>query len=94
MPSACILNHSECEAILLVDASNAFNTLNRQTALRNIRRLCPALATVLINSYRAEADLLVDGDVIKSREGTTQGYPLAMPMYVIATIPLCGRYTF
>ena len=82
---------NECEAILLVDASNAFNALNRQTALRNIRRLCPALATVLINSYRAEADLLVDGDVIKSREGTTQGDPLAMPMYAIATIPLIKR---
>ena len=51
---------NECEAILLLDASNAFNALNRQTAPRNIRQLCPALATVLLNSYRAEADLLDD----------------------------------
>lgn len=60
----------DCEALLLVDASNAFNTLNRQTALRNIRSLCPSLATVLINTYRVESDLFVDGDVIKSSEGT------------------------
>ena len=50
-------------------------------------RLCPVLATVLINSYRAEAGPLVDGDVIKSREGTIRD-PLAMPMYAIASIPL------
>ena len=80
-----------CEALLLVDASNAFNSLNRQTALRNIRKQCPPLATVLINSYRAETDLFVDGEVIKSSEGTTQGDPLAMPMYALATIPLIKR---
>ena len=61
----------DCEALLLVDASNAFNALNCQTALRNIMSLCPSLATVLINSYRAETDLFVGNDVIKSCEGTT-----------------------
>ena len=81
----------DCEALLLVDASNAFNALNRQTALRNIMSLCPSLATVLINSYRAETDLFVGGDVIKSCEGTTQGDPLAMPMYATATVPLIER---
>ena len=80
-----------CEALLLVDASNAFNSLNRQTALRNIMKQCPPLATVLIHSYRAETDLFVDGEVIKSSEGTTQGDPLAMPMYALATIPLIKR---
>ena len=49
----------DCEALLLVDASNAFNALNRQVALRNILSLCPSLATVLINSYHAESDLFI-----------------------------------
>ena len=34
----------ECEAtdaILLVDAENAFNNLNRKAALQNIQQLCP-----------------------------------------------------
>ena len=61
----------DTEAILLVDASNAFNALNRQTALHNIRRICPALATPLINIYREPIDLYVDGIVLLSQEGMT-----------------------
>ena len=78
----------ECEAALLVDATNA---LNRQVALHNIRRLCPPIATILINSYRCPTELFVDGDIILSQEGTTQGDPLAMAMYGLATIPLIRR---
>ena len=58
---------------------------------QHVRRLSPALTTALINSYRTEAYLFVDGDVIKSREGTIQGDPLVMPMYAIATIPMIKR---
>ena len=36
-----IFSSENTEAILLVDASNAFNTLNRANALANIRNLCP-----------------------------------------------------
>ncbi len=86
-----LFQRTETEAVLLVDASNAFNSLNRQTALHNIRRLCPPLATILINTYRAPTELFVDGHVLYSREGTTQGDPLAMPMYAIATLPLIKR---
>ena len=39
------------EDTLLVDASNAFNCLNRNTALPNIRHFCLPLATILINTY-------------------------------------------
>ena len=80
--------NNDTEAILLVNASNAFNSLNRQAALHNIRHLCPSLAPILINSYRAATELFVDGQVLLSEEGTTQGDPLAMPMYALATIPL------
>ena len=81
-------NSPETEAVLLVDASNAFNSLNRQAALLNIRHLCPSIATALINTYRDPSSLFVDGSSLLSQEGTTQGDPLAMPMYAIATIPL------
>ena len=46
-----MFNDNECEAVLLVDPTNAFNCLNRQTAMRNIRTLCPLFATPVINIY-------------------------------------------
>ena len=84
---AVYLNDST-EAVLLVDASNAFNCLNRQVALHNIQTLCPPLANVLINTYRRDVPLFIDGRSILSSEGTTQGDPLAMAMYSISVTPL------
>ena len=83
-----VFNSADTEAIILVDASNAFNSLNREVALRNVKNVCPSLATILINTYRSKSELFINGETILSREGTTQGDPLAMAMYAISTIPL------
>ena len=64
------------------------STLNRQAALRNIRHLCPPLSKILINTYREDVRLFIDGETLLSQEGTTQGNPLAMAMYAIAVNPL------
>ena len=77
---------------LLVDASNAFNTINRQAALHNIKIICPSLYRILLNTYRAPIRCIVCGDgEITSSEGTTQGDPLAMAMYALAVKPLIGE---
>ena len=84
----------ECEGmqgVLLVDASNAFNALNRSTALHNIRKICPSIFTVFYNCYRTLSDLFIDGLTLQSQKGTTQGDPLAMPMYALATVPLIQK---
>ena len=39
------------EAMILVDASNAFNCLNRQVTLLRCGIVCPALSHILINTY-------------------------------------------
>ena len=57
-------------------------------ALRNVLHLCPSLGRLLINTYRFDNSLFIDGECIGSREGTTQGDPLAMCMYAVATVPL------
>ena len=76
------------DAVLLVDASNAFNSLNRSAALHNIRILCPTLATFAINTYRVPARLFITGGKeIKSAEGTTQGDPIAMGLYAVSLQP-------
>jgi len=79
------------QAMLMVYASNAFNSLNREAALRNIRIHCPILSPMLTNMYRTHSMLFIDGDCILSQEGTTQGNPLAMAMYAIGTLPLIHK---
>ena len=79
----------ETEAMLLVDATNALNMLNRKAALHNISIICPAISTVLENTYTKPVRLfVVGGGEILSSEGTTQGDPLAMAMYALAITPL------
>ena len=85
------LTRLSVKATVLIHATNAFNSLNHQVALHNIRHLSPPIATILVNSYRAPSELFVDCDVILSQEGTAQGNPLAMAMYGLATIPLIRR---
>ena len=63
---AQIFDDNETEAMIFVDASNAFNRLNRQVALRNTEVVCPAMAPVLINTYRNSSWLFVDGQCMSS----------------------------
>ena len=80
------------DAVLLVDADNAFNRLNRAVALHNIRYTCPPLATILTNIYRAPSRLFVTGGLeLSSAEGATQGCPLSMAMYALSVVPLINK---
>ena len=54
----------DTEAVLLVDAKNAFNSLNRPVALRNVELLCPSISAVLRNTDRWPAELFVDNETI------------------------------
>ena len=87
-----IFQDSNTEGCLLVDASNAFNSLNRKAALHNVSVLGPPLSPILINTYRAPVRMIVVGSgEISSTEGTTQGNPLAMAMYALAIVPLIHK---
>ncbi|CAM1307783.1 Uncharacterised protein r2_g1768 [Pycnogonum litorale] len=86
-----LFENDNTEAVLLVDATNAFNSLNRAAMLHNFQKLCPILAPTVINIYRNNAELFTNGETIVSAEGTTQGDPLAMPVYAISTLPLINK---
>ena len=88
-----IFNDNETEGILLVDAKNAFNAMNREAALHNIQYSCPALATFVQNIYGCEAELFLPNsdDIILSREGTTQGGPESMAFYAASMTPLTSK---
>ena len=97
VPSACeaavhamdnLFGCPSVQGILQIDASNAFNSLNRIAALHNIQWTCPALPQVFENTYAKPVRLFVDSKEILSKEGTCQGDPLAMAAYAVATVPL------
>ena len=84
-----IFDEEATDALLLVDADNTFNSLNRKVLLQNIKYLCPLMAVYIRNCYIVPSRLFVlSGTEISSSEGTTQGDPLAMPVYAIGINPL------
>ena len=84
-----IFDADDADAVLLIDASNTFNSLNRASALHNVAVLCPTLATYAPNTFRASArHFVTGGKELKSTEGTTQGDPLAVSFYAISLQPL------
>ena len=87
-----IFSQDETEAVLLIDAANAFNSINREAFIHNAKVICPSIATFVENCYSHPARLFIlGGREIKSSEGTTQGDPIAMLIYAIAIIPLLLR---
>ena len=87
-----IFEAADTDAVLLIDASNAFNSLNRAAALHNIRVLCSVMATYAINTYREPTRLfIIGGKELSSVEGTTQGDPVAMSLYAVSLQPLITR---
>ena len=66
--------------ILLIDASNVFNQMNRSVALHNILITCKEMSIYIINTYRSPSRLFIcGGGEILSQEGTTQGDPWTCP---------------
>ena len=76
--------------VLLIDASNAFNSLNRKAALWNARHLWPYGCRFIFNCYKAWSTLVVNGSstFLYSKEGVTQGDPLSLAFYAISALPL------
>ena len=84
-----IFQNDDTEAVLLVDADNAFNSINRKAMLHNISIICPIITTFISNCYTKPARLFVVGNFeLKSTEGTTQGDPTAMAAYALGVTPL------
>ena len=87
-------NDEDTEAVLLVDANNASNRLNRKAALHNTKEICPPIYTFLCNQYQTPAKLIVpnasinDSDDLNSDEGATQGDVAAMAFYALGIKPL------
>ena len=73
----------------MIDASNAFNRINHQAVLWNTRILWPSCSAFIFNTYRGWSPLIVTDfkEYLYSKEGVTQGDPLSMFVYAVATLP-------
>lgn len=56
-----IFDEEGSDGVLLIDASNAFNQMNRSVALHNIQILCKEMALYIINTYRSPSRLFICG---------------------------------
>lgn len=84
-----MFSQDDTHGFIQVDASNAFNNINRSVLLHNTKITCPEISTYMANFYHLPARLFVlGGQEIASEEGTTQGDPIAMSMYALGLIPL------
>ena len=49
------------EEVLLIDAENAFNAINRKAILHNTSVACPIISTSISNRYNMTASLFIIG---------------------------------
>ena len=61
-----IYEDQSAKAVLLVDASNAFNSTNRNVVLHNVEVICPSIAQYVKNCYSVNSQLFIIGVVESS----------------------------
>ena len=84
-----IFANKDAEAVLLIDAENAFSSINRKVMLHNLNFIRPIITTFITNFYITPAKLsIIGGGEILSKEGITQGDPTAMGAYALGILPL------
>ena len=80
-----IFEEERTETVLLIDASNAFNSVNRNVFLHNVTVVCLPSQLMYVTVILYHQDYLSLKDLkSKSCERTTQGDPIAMAVYAIA----------
>ena len=83
-----IFANEDTEAVLLIDAENAFNFIN-QKVWPYLNFVCPIITTYITNCYITPSRLfLIAGREILSKEWTTQDDPTAIRAYASGNLPL------
>ena len=84
-----IFESDHSQGFIQIDASDAFNSINRTLLLHNIEIIFPEIANYFFNCYCKPSRFFVTGGKeIESQEGTTQGDSIAMGMYALGLMPL------
>ena len=72
----------------IITLFSKINSVNRKVFL-HINVICPSIYIYVENCYTLPSRLfIIGGTEIQSSEGTTQGDPIAMPIYALSVILL------
>lgn len=85
--------HNDNHGLIVVNAKNAFNTINRSALLWNVRVLWPRASRFIFNTYHGHFPLIFKGClvILNSSESVVQGDPLSMFIYAIASLLIIGE---
>ena len=89
-------NAEDSMGFLLIDAKNAFNEINRARMLYEVCFHWPKGALFVFNCYKHWSQMVLRNNndqcySLHSEEGVTQGDPLSMIVYGIATLPIIQK---
>ena len=82
------VNSGKGEVILKVDIRNAFNSVNRDTLLTEVKNEIPKLYKFLWQCYRHSTKLLYKDKVLDSAVGCQQGDPPGPAIFSLAINPI------
>ena len=84
-----LFEENKTHGFIQIDASDAFNSINRTLFLHNVKFLCPEIATYINNCYMKPSRLFITGaKEISSNKRTTQEDLIAMGMHALSLMPL------
>ena len=84
-----VFNDDNTESISLIDAENAFDSINQKVMLHHLKLICLVIATYILNCYLYPVRLfIICGGEPFSKEGATQGDPTLLGAYALGILSL------
>ena len=85
------LSDGRDEVFLKVDVKNAFNSINRETLLQQVKDNAPSIYNYIWQCYKTPSALIYRDNLILSAVGCQQGDPLGPAIFSLAIHPVISK---